>query len=186
MQRKGHTAHTQHYGTTDPTQYTLKCVDCETGQVVGMALWDIYLTPSTWRRPEISWLSGEERNRAESLISPLWDAREQLWLDKRYLYCHVIAVHPEYQRRGIGQLLMEYGIGVAQKASLPVYIESSQDGMRLYEKLGCQRVREPRNHGVKDMGQSAVNGFEKGSEVVLFVWVPTGGEGTLPESIKLA
>jgi GNAT superfamily N-acetyltransferase len=75
-----------------------------------MALWDIYLTPSKWRRSELSWLSGQERERADALIKPLWDAREKFWLDEKYLYCHVLAVHPEYQRRGIGKLLMQFGI----------------------------------------------------------------------------
>jgi GNAT superfamily N-acetyltransferase len=92
-----------------------------------MALWDIYLTPSPWRRAEISWLSGHEREHAEALISPLWDAREQYWLDQRYIYCHVVAVHPDYQRKGIGQLLMEFGIGISQKVELPMYVESSRE-----------------------------------------------------------
>jgi len=151
-----------------------------------MALWDIYLTPSSWRRPEISWLSGDERKRAEALISPLWNAREKLWLDKRYLYCHVIAVHPEYQRKGIGQLLMENGIKVAQKAELPIYIESSLDGVRLYEKSGCRRLKQPHEHDTKDLKPPRAQGDGESSEVVLFVWVPKSGEGMLPDQVELA
>ncbi|KAF2830387.1 hypothetical protein CC86DRAFT_367163 [Ophiobolus disseminans] len=151
-----------------------------------MALWDVYLTSSTWRRPEISWLTGEERKRADSLISPLWDAREQFWLDKRYLYCHVIAVHPDYQRKGVGQLLMDFGIGVAQKAELPIYIESSQEGVRLYEKLGCRRLKEPRKYGPDAVESLKANGVEGDSEVALFVWIPNGVEWKLPNNMELA
>jgi GNAT superfamily N-acetyltransferase len=155
----------------------LKCVDSETGEIVGMALWDIYLTPSKWRRGEISWLSGEERERAEALISPLWDAREQLWLDQKYIYCHVMAVHPDYQRKGIGKLLMEYGISVAQQVELPIYIESSQDGVRLYEKMGCQQIKQPTDDKTKDSGGE--------TELVLFVWLPKEGEKKLPKAVEL-
>lgn len=184
--RKAHTIHTQQYGTTDPTQYTLKCVDCETGQVVGMALWDIYFKPSKWRRPEISWLSGDERERAESLISPLWDMRERFWLDQQYLYCHVVAVHPDHQRKGIGQLLMDFGIGIAQKAELPIYIESSQDGVGLYEKLGCRRLKAPHKADPKIGKQSEVNVIGRENEAAFFIWVPEGGEERLPKNIELA
>lgn len=145
----------------------MKCVEFETGKIVGMALWDIYLAPSTWRRPEIGWLSGKEREQAESLLSPLWDARERFWLDQRYIYCHVVAVDPHFQRQGIGQLLMNFGIDVARKTRLPMYIESSKDGVRLYEKLGCRRLKQTTND----------------DEAILFVWVPEGGGQSLPTNI---
>jgi GNAT superfamily N-acetyltransferase len=160
-------------------------VDLDTGKIVGMALWDVYLTPSTWKRPEIGWLSGEERECAESIISPLWDAREEFWLNQRYLYCHVVAVHPEYQRQGVGQLLMNFGICIAQKARLPIYIESSQDGVRLYEKLGCRRLKQPSN-GKNRKTLPAEDGPKRGGEGVLFVWVPQGGESCLPTNVRKA
>jgi GNAT superfamily N-acetyltransferase len=147
-----------------------------------MALWEIYLTTSKWRRGEISWLSGEERERAETLISPLWDAREKLWLDQKYIYCHIMAVHPNYQRKGIGKLLMDFGIGVAQQVELPIYIESSEEGVRLYEKLGCQRVRQPKSGEVPNAEQSVNGGQEDG--LSLFVWVPKGSEKKLPKAVE--
>jgi GNAT superfamily N-acetyltransferase len=149
-----------------------------------MALWDIYLTPSAWRRGAISWLSGQERELAEALITPLWDTREKLWLDQRYLYCHVIAVSPKYQRRGVGQLLMEYGVNIAQKTELPIYIESSLVGMRLYEKMGCQRIKAP---SVLKREKSHESGTSlKDSDVALFVWFPKGEERLFPKTIELA
>lgn len=144
-----------------------------------MALWDIYLTPSKWRRGEISWLSGDERERAEKLVSPLWEAREKLWLDQRYLYCHVVAVHPDYQRLGIGQMLMDFGLGVARSANLPVYIESSRDGIRLYEKIGCRRLKNPSR-------QEQVEGKGEDSDLALFVWTRDGGDDKLPPTVELA
>jgi GNAT superfamily N-acetyltransferase len=164
----------------------LKCVDTETGEIVGMALWDIYLTPSNWRRGEISWLSGQERERADALISPLWDAREKLWTDQKYIYCHVMAVHPNYQRKGLGKLLMEYGISIAQQVELPIYIESSQEGIKLYEKTGCQRIKPPQKENSGDSLPQKKNDISGGSELALFVWLPKGCEKKLPKSVELA
>ncbi len=84
-----HTEHTLQYWQNNLTQHTLKCVDSETGKIAGMALWDVYITPSDWKKGEIGWLQGKERERAEALIGPLWGAREKMWSKERYLYCHV-------------------------------------------------------------------------------------------------
>jgi GNAT superfamily N-acetyltransferase len=150
-----------------------------------MALWDIYLTPSPWRKPEISWLEGKDRARAEALVSPLWTAREKMWLDQRYIYCHVVAVHPDYQRKGIGQLLMKYGICVAQESKLPMYIESSKEAVRLYEKIGCRRLKERVVHKADYLYSGDVNSTAEDRTVELFVWTPEG-EGRLPSTVDLA
>lgn len=136
-----------------------------------------------WRRPAISWLSGHEREHAEALISPLWDAREKFWLNQKYVYCHVVAVHPDYQRKAIGQLLMEYGISIAQKVELPLYVESSPDGIRLYEKMKCQRLILDSNSS-KDLGTTEKGSVERNSELALFVHVPRGAEKKVPAAIK--
>lgn len=161
----------------------MKCVDLDSGKIVGMALWDIYLTPSTWEKPEISWLQGREKQRAEELISPLWEAREKLWLSEKYIYCHVVAVHPEHQRKGVGQTLMEYGIGVSRQTRLPMYIESSKDGIRLYEKLGCRQLknRTAKEAAIQDSG--AVKDSKEESEVDLFIWTD-GAEVALPKAVQ--
>jgi GNAT superfamily N-acetyltransferase len=139
-----------------------------------MALWDIYTTSSDWRRPELAWLQGHERKAAEDLVKPLWDNREKLWLDERYLYCHVVAVHPEYQKKGIGRLLVEYGLGVARQAGLPVYVESSKDGLKLYEKTGFRKLRE---QPVPKEGQDSAT---------FMVALPAGEQTVVPEAVKQA
>ncbi|KAH7093242.1 acyl-CoA N-acyltransferase [Paraphoma chrysanthemicola] len=159
-------------------------VNSDSGEIVGMALWDIYLSPSTWTRPQLSWLEGDEKVRAETLITPLWNAREQYWYGERYIYCHVIAVHPSHQRKGVGQKLLNYGISIAQQTKLPIYIESSRDGIRLYEKMGCRRIRrrsrpQARPSTIEHCGKYKVD------EAALFVWFPSGEESILPRHIEL-
>ncbi|KAI8935549.1 hypothetical protein NX059_008119 [Plenodomus lindquistii] len=184
--RKVHTQHTSQYMQSTPTQYTIKCVDTETGHVVGMALWDIYLTPSDWKKSDISWLQGKEKERAEALISPLWNVREQLWANERYLYCHVIAVHPKHQRRGIGELLFKYGIGLAEQAQLPIYVESSKEAQRLYEKMSCRLLKERPVHKSEDLRPEETSSANADHDVALYVWLPSNNVGLLPQKVKLA
>ncbi|KAF1363148.1 acyl-CoA N-acyltransferase [Lizonia empirigonia] len=172
--RKLHTAHTLQYWQNNLTQHTLKCVNSETGKIVGMALWDVYITPSDWTKGEIGWLQGKERERAEALIGPLWDAREKMWNNERYLYCHVIAVHPDAQRKGIGELLVEYGKKIALQANLPIYVESSRAAIRLYEKSGFRWLKERSNDE------------QENHEIPLLVWLPGGERMLLPKSVELA
>ncbi|KAF2635409.1 acyl-CoA N-acyltransferase [Massarina eburnea CBS 473.64] len=172
--RKSHTRNILHYWQTSTTQYTLKCVDTTTNKIVGMGLLDVWPTPSDWKRGGITWLEGSARSRAEALVDPLWAAREKMWDNERYIYCHVVAVHPDYQRQGIGKLITEYGLRVAEQAGLPVYLEASTMGTGLYEKLGFRRVREKLVHKGEDV------------EVPLMVWVPQGKEVRLPEAVQFA
>ncbi|KZM26040.1 uncharacterized protein EKO05_0005861 [Ascochyta rabiei] len=184
--RKGHTAHVLQYWQDSLTQYTLKCVDSENGKVVGMALWDVYITPSTWKKGEIGWLQGKERERADALIGPLWDTREKMWNNERYLYCHVVAVHPDSQRRGIGELLVDYGKKIALQAHLPIYVESSQAAVKLYEKSGFRWLKERPVHKGVDLWPGRTDNNQENHDVPLFVWIPEGAEKLLPEAVKLA
>ena len=151
-----------------------------------MALWDVYTTPSDWTKGEIGWLQGKERARAEALIGPLWDAREKIWSNERYLYCHVVAVHPDSQRRGIGELLVEYGKKIALQANLPIYVESSRDAIRLYEKSGFRWLKKRPVHRSNDLWPEKTNGDQEDQEVPLLVWIPGDEERLLPEAVELA
>lgn len=86
--REGHTAGVLNWWHHSTDQYTFKCVDTDSGEIVGMALLDIYLherTATERKNPGLLWLEGEERERAERVVSPLWDIREKLLAGRRYI-----------------------------------------------------------------------------------------------------
>jgi ribosomal protein S18 acetylase RimI-like enzyme len=58
------------------------------------------------------------------------------------LDCHVIAVHPKFQRRGIGALLTQWGVDVSDTIGIPVYLEATDASVKLYQKLGFQLLPE--------------------------------------------
>lgn len=85
--RKGHTAHTLDYWHKDNVQYTCKCIDTDTDQIVGMGLWDVH-----WKerakppeKPAVDWLEGSQKQKAEDLILPLWEAKEELLGPSRHV-----------------------------------------------------------------------------------------------------
>jgi hypothetical protein len=91
--RKGHTAATLDYWHHSTTQYTWKVVDTDQNEIVGMILADAFLS----RRSEeerawtgIPWLQGAEKERAEAVVKPLWEMREKLWGDRKYV-CKYLA-----------------------------------------------------------------------------------------------
>ncbi|OJD10146.1 hypothetical protein AJ78_08722 [Emergomyces pasteurianus Ep9510] len=143
--RKEHTANTLQWWHGVTVQHTFKCVDTDTGKVVGMAVWDVYWrarTDEERKRPTTAWLEGAEKERAEAFLESMWKMREKLLGGRRHVYCSFLAVHPDHQRRGIGKPLMDWGLDVGEKLRLPVYLESTLAGLPLYTKLGFEKLSQ--------------------------------------------
>lgn len=89
VDRKAHNAATVEWWNHDTTGYTAKCVDTETGEVVGMSNWEVFWKPdeaSRWQKPtDIPWLQGEEKTRCLRVVEPMWDVREKLFGKEKYI-----------------------------------------------------------------------------------------------------
>jgi ribosomal protein S18 acetylase RimI-like enzyme len=53
-----------------------------------------------------------------------------------------MAVHPEYQRRGIGRQLVAEICTLADKAAQDIYLEATPAGTKLYLNAGFERIGE--------------------------------------------
>jgi hypothetical protein len=92
--RAAHAAGTLDWWNKSDTQYTYKCVDMDTGEIVGMGLVDIYIKPRTEEERKnggVPWLTGEHQERAEKVLNPLWEAREKLFGGQPY----ICELHPK-------------------------------------------------------------------------------------------
>ena len=86
--RQAHATATREYWKGAAQQYTWKLVDTETGEIAGMILADIYFKPRTAEEranPGVPWLEGEHREKAETILGALWDAREKIFGGRPYL-----------------------------------------------------------------------------------------------------
>jgi GNAT superfamily N-acetyltransferase len=51
--------------------------------------------------------------------------------------CHIVAVDPKHQGKGIGTLLTKWGVDVAEQLQVPMYLEASGDhSVHVYKKVG--------------------------------------------------
>ncbi|KAK3315674.1 hypothetical protein B0H66DRAFT_565736 [Apodospora peruviana] len=175
--RKAHTAGTLAYWHQAPTQYTIKCVDSRTAEVVGMALFDVYppipegeSDDVRHKFPGIPWLQGERLEKAHKVLSPLYEARGKVWGNKAYIYVHAVAVDPKFQGRGAGAALTQHIIDLGNRGQLPIYLESSPKSEGLYKKLGFERLSKETASVVHKKG---VLGSEADVEVPLMVKSPS-------------
>ncbi|KAF2137611.1 uncharacterized protein K452DRAFT_291428 [Aplosporella prunicola CBS 121167] len=62
--------------------------------------------------------------------------------NNNFWYLFSICVSPDYQRKGIGAILMQWGMDQADKDGLPIYLESTPAGYSLYKKMGLETIGE--------------------------------------------
>lgn len=89
--------------------------------------------------------------------------------------CQVVAVHPAHQKRGVGALLMEWGVGAAERLGVPVYLESTPKGVGFYQKLGFEKLKEGVLHKREAIGS------ESDIEVPLMAKMPAAARMTFEE-----
>lgn len=56
--------------------------------------------------------------------------------EEKHLYLGTLATHPDYQRRGAGSMLLQYGLNVAEEESLGLSLFASPMGHPVYAAKG--------------------------------------------------
>lgn len=55
-----------------------------------------------------------------------------------YYMLTLLSVLPEYERRGIGAMMLKWGLDIADEDDAPVYVSASESGAKLYAKHGFE------------------------------------------------
>ena len=76
-----------------------------------------------------------------------------------------LAVHPDFQRRGVASMLLDWGKRQAEREGCPIGLESSELARPLYLRNGFRRF-----------GYMHIRDFPI-PEVPIFLWEPRGAEG---------
>ena len=86
--RKTHAIETAKFWHHNDVQYTMKAIDTDTGDIIGMILFDLYFRDSSKEERKyhgIPWLEGKQRERADKVIGALHDMHEKIWGGRRHL-----------------------------------------------------------------------------------------------------
>ena len=83
--------------------------------------------------------SRQERVDAAKIFTEYIRGR-RIQCQEPHVLCLMLFVDPEYQRKGVGKMLMDWGIEVAEKLWLHVWLEASKPGEKLYRSLGFQET----------------------------------------------
>jgi GNAT superfamily N-acetyltransferase len=138
------------------------------GRIVGFAYWKFYyeprIVPPEREKSLFAWPEGANPELCEAVFARADRIRDAALGGKRYagmlrlldqswacggflfffqilifaLALNVLVVSPEYQRRGIGALLIHEGLEEADKNNLPVWLGASEPALKLYKRVGFQ------------------------------------------------
>lgn len=136
------------------TRCGIKCVhrDLSSGAetIVGFCEWMIYpkqRAQDKFAEPTYllagSWVTPRER-RAEAveMLQDVLDARVKWLGDHPAGILMYMVVHPAWRRKGISTLCVRWGLQKCDELRIPSLLEASEDGAKVYEKLGFERVDE--------------------------------------------
>ncbi|EPE36377.1 Acyl-CoA N-acyltransferases (Nat) [Glarea lozoyensis ATCC 20868] len=125
---------------TDPCCNFLKVVDTASGKIVAVAKWNIYddHIPEEADLDGDWWENEEEKEFARVMYREyLVPRRRAIGELKGNVMClDLLTVDPEYQRRGVGRMLVQWGTLLADDIGLTAVVESTDPGRGLYESEG--------------------------------------------------
>ena len=92
-----------------------------------------WMFPSNWYLPErVKKFRDTQEEVMERLLGPV--KKDETW------YLKILIVHPEFQRRGVGTALLDWGLAHARGRGENVYLEASDRGEPLYLKKGFKEL----------------------------------------------
>ncbi|THW24783.1 hypothetical protein D6D23_04922 [Aureobasidium pullulans] len=106
---------------SDPNDHVKLIRDIQTKAVIGAAQWEgvNMLALNTFRTIQA-------------------DCHQRTMEKQPHVYLGIMVVKPEYQGRGVGSFAMRWGVDFADRLGLPMYVEATLPGRRLYERWGFQ------------------------------------------------
>lgn len=137
----------------DLAKYCFTAKDTNTGEIIGVSWWAMIENPSRTKDEIDQAFEEDSKARAkeppvEGIHGELNDAffkvayysEMETVAGRPYMCLRMLAVHPNYHRRGAGSLLLTHGLEEADKLGLPVYLDCGVMGKPMYEKYGFENV----------------------------------------------
>jgi GNAT superfamily N-acetyltransferase len=140
-----------------PNVYWVKATYIPTNKIIGVAGWQAPGSPvhTFWRRSATQFYKWDEKyNWSEADVEEMWQgvdmsvweggfekddkARQEVLGDEPHWYLAPLFTRPEFKGRGIGSMLLKWGIEQADATNpvTPMYLESSEYAVKVYEHVG--------------------------------------------------
>ncbi|CZT20477.1 uncharacterized protein RCC_06337 [Ramularia collo-cygni] len=128
----------------------IKCVytDVFSGKesIIASAEWLVYDRPRSEQefiQPSYlltaDWVSDHvERQKARDLLRPMLDKRIEWFAGRPYTLLIYMATDPVFRRKGAASACVQWGLDRCVKLGIPAYLEASEAGAPVYERLGFQ------------------------------------------------
>ncbi|KAL4762084.1 GNAT family N-acetyltransferase [Aspergillus foveolatus] len=137
------TAANQHDLHSKPFQKYVKIVDSsardEHGQeherIIGYAKWDLSTPEERGSRYPL-WHHDMPAAECEVFFEREDRERRRVMEGLEHYYLDTLVVHPDYQRRGAGSMLVQWGCDLADEEGVALYVDASRAGAPLYERFG--------------------------------------------------
>lgn len=124
----------------DPSSHWLKILDTDTGEIIGGCRWHVHESdPYEKSRGKpfvaLTYPEGTERDFASLVLGQVLNPRAERYT-RPHAHLHICFVHPEHRRRGVGSMMVEWGVTKADKMGVESFLEASFIARPLYEKFG--------------------------------------------------
>ncbi|KAI6280298.1 hypothetical protein MCOR27_004718 [Pyricularia oryzae] len=132
-----------------PEARLCKVTDTETGELLGFAKWDVYeRQPADVQAKDAP--SGDywKDDKAKELSDYFWwEFTRRRWDAVRasggdLVSLDIMVVDPAHHRRGVGSILMKYGVDEADRLGVEAVVEASRMGRYLYQNFGFEILED--------------------------------------------
>ncbi|KAI0406970.1 acyl-CoA N-acyltransferase [Xylaria palmicola] len=130
--------------THDSTSYWQKVVDMDSGKLAGAALWNMYEENpfATVKKSAVTWFPEDgSRLFVEQALDNHARPRSKA-AQRPHIYLFIIFTHPNYRRKGVGQLFMDWGIKKSDEANMDIFLDATPHGRPLYDVNGFEYIEE--------------------------------------------
>ncbi|KAL4799313.1 acetyltransferase [Aspergillus venezuelensis] len=126
-----------------PFQKYIKVIDTavpapdndDEGRIVAYAKWDTSTSEERGRRYP-PWHGDMPGTECDAFFEREESERVRVMGGIRHYYIDTLATHPDYQRRGAGSMLLQWGCDMADKDGVALYVDASKAGAPLYQRFG--------------------------------------------------
>lgn len=95
-----------------------------------------YLIGCGWMR------NRPDKEKAIAFFKPFLDGRIRLMGGKAHGLLMYMAVLPEWRKRRVATMCIQWGISICEELDIPTYLEASDMGVPVYTRLGFKTVEE--------------------------------------------